>query len=324
MVGRQLITSPLFQAKGKLSPTLMRNLLVRGGGILVNDLLQRFGVKDGAPVAATVVTLDPGTGQVRGVRFETRGEGPEVSFKASELWSGVTEDIQIKVKLNDLSVLKWLTVGEKRNQTEWLDGESLDLDVVATHQELGILSKAQLEDHNVGGFCARFTLLPVSSSKAFLYGGIVPMAKAELMTKLRDMELEPSSPYIPTVALKLFFTKGKLVNALPLDLVPAERQEDRVGLGVLPLLESIGSSSPAFPAHEDIAEQLANLLRKTNPPNNVNVARIRVMLQASSFPQTTTSSITYEWPEFTRQQSGSSQPEPVTGMSSLFFLSPCH
>ena len=124
--------------------------------------------------------------------------------------------------------------------------------------------------------------------------------------------------------MKLNFAKGKLQNALPLDLVPAERPEDRVGLGVLPILESIGSASPVFPEHDDIAEQLSNLLRKTAPTNNVNVARMRVMLQTASFSQTPTGPITYEWPEYVRQLGESSQSSQATGMSSLISLHPDH
>ena len=123
--------------------------------------------------------------------------------------------------------------------------------------------------------------------------------------------------------MKLFYVKGKMVNALPLDLVPVERPEDKVGLGILPILESIGSSSPVFPEHEEIARQMFDLLRKTTTTNNVNVSRMRVMLQASSFPQTVTGIISYDWPEYTRQQEESSQ-QPATGMSSLLSPLPCH
>ena len=169
MVGRTLITSPLFSTKGKLSPTLKQNLLVRGGGVMVNDLLKRFGVAEGSPVVATVVTLDPGTGAIKGMRYETRGKGPEVCFKAGELWPDVAENIQMKIKLSDLSVLRWLTVGERRNQTEWMSGEELETEAV--HSEHGILSKAQLENYNVKDFVVRFTILPVGVSSVFSTGG---------------------------------------------------------------------------------------------------------------------------------------------------------
>ena len=58
MVGRQIIASPLFSSKGKLSPTLMRSLMVRGGGLMLNDCLQRFGWLETDPVLTTVVTTD--------------------------------------------------------------------------------------------------------------------------------------------------------------------------------------------------------------------------------------------------------------------------
>ena len=121
MVGRQLIVSPIFQSKGKLSTSMLRNLHIRGAGTIISDTLQRFGRGSTDPVAATVVTLEPDTGAIRGLRYETRGAGPEITFRACELWPAVSEDVTLKIKLRDLSILSWVKEGEKRNQTEWLD-----------------------------------------------------------------------------------------------------------------------------------------------------------------------------------------------------------
>ena len=122
MVGRQIISSPIFNAKGKLSTTMKRNLLVRGGGGLqVRDCLSRFGWDGTKPVVSSILSLDPDSGVVRGARFGTWGEGPVVKFKAGELWGGVTEDISFAVNFSDLSVLEWKTTGEERNQTVWMD-----------------------------------------------------------------------------------------------------------------------------------------------------------------------------------------------------------
>ena len=43
MVNRQRIESPLFLGKGRLNTLAMKKLMVRGGGIQVNDTLERMG-----------------------------------------------------------------------------------------------------------------------------------------------------------------------------------------------------------------------------------------------------------------------------------------
>ena len=235
MVGRQLIVSLIFNAKGKLSTSMKRNLMVRGGGgVQLGDCLSRHGWDGSAPAATVILTLDPESGIIRGARFGTIGKGPEVCFKAGDLWGEARDDIMIKVKFSDLSTVSWITTGERRNQSEWLDSESLEVE--ATHPELGQLANEQLEDFNIKGFSCRFTLLPVKHNKVFLYGGIIPLAKEDLLVKLRELEIEENSPRVPTVAMKPYFFKGKYQNALPIDLIPAEQPDDRIGLGVLPLL----------------------------------------------------------------------------------------
>ena len=119
-----------------------------------------------------------------------------------------------------------------------------------------------------GGLCICFTLLPVKNDKVFLYGGVVPVSKERLHEILREQDLLPSSPHIPTIALKLHSNRGKLLNALPLDLMPSEQLDDRIGLGVFPLLECIGSMNPKFPEHDLVGLELSKLLRRTSPTNN--------------------------------------------------------
>ena len=124
---RQTISSPFFNSKSKLSPTMMRSLLVRGGGVQVDDALRRFGWTSPEPVVTTVMTSDPDSGTIRGVRYETRGATPEIKFKAEELWPTAEKGVQVTLKFDDLSTLNWLSQGPTRNQTTWLDMEDLDV-----------------------------------------------------------------------------------------------------------------------------------------------------------------------------------------------------
>ena len=68
------------------------------------------------PVITTVFTTDIESGMIRGVRYETRGQGPVLKFPASELWQ-TEENVTVTLKLPDLSILTWQTEGEYKNQT---------------------------------------------------------------------------------------------------------------------------------------------------------------------------------------------------------------
>ena len=82
---RQTIASPMFTNRAALSPLMMGRLLVRGGGIQVDDALKRHGWDGKTPVATTVATLETGTGVIRGLRYETRGSLDPVKFQAKDL-----------------------------------------------------------------------------------------------------------------------------------------------------------------------------------------------------------------------------------------------
>ena len=308
---RQVIASELFRSKGNLSKTMMRNLLVRGGGVQITDVLMRYGWEEEKPAATTVITLDSDSGSVRGVRYEVRGVGPTVTFRAKELWADANEKVTIKLKFDDLSKITWNSVGPIRNQSLWMDRSELQFE--ATHDEDGALSDEDLEDNNIGGLCVRFTILPMKVDKVFMYGGLVPVSKGELEDRVKDRDLELSSPKIPTVAMKLMFLKGKWQNALPIDLLPREEAGDKVGLGHLPLLESIGSRNPVFPEHDKVAKELSLFLRGTTGTNNMNMARLQSFLESGTFPVSVTGLINFDWPAYEEGQAENNRRESVTG-----------
>ena len=112
MVNRQIIASHLFSNRGKLSPTLMRSLMVRGCGVQVDDGLCRFGWDGEQGVITTIMTIDPEAGKITGVRFESRGRGPQVSFKARDLWKSVANDLTASLKIDSLRQIKWKNAGK--------------------------------------------------------------------------------------------------------------------------------------------------------------------------------------------------------------------
>ena len=130
MVNKQTIVSDLFKGKGKLSKSMKRNLMIRGSGVQVDDTLQRYGWEGEEPAVTTVITLEAETGNIRGIKYETRGKGPTITFKARELWPEANERISVNLKIDNLSKLKWSTEGMMRNQTAWLGKEDLTFEAV--------------------------------------------------------------------------------------------------------------------------------------------------------------------------------------------------
>ena len=175
-----------------------------------------------------------------------------------------------------------------------------------------------MSNHGIGGFCVRFTLLPVKVDTVFLYGGVVPFSKTDLETKMSELDVGLDSPMVPTLTMKLGLVNGRYQNALPLSLVPQEQDDDNLGLGHLPLLEAVGSGNPIFPDHDMIAGEMSSLLRATNPTNNVNPGRMRSIFEGSeALAKVPTGKVVYEWPEMetsTGRARSSSMATP-TGMT---------
>ena len=225
MVAKQLIASPFFSSRSRISTVLVRNLLVRGRGLQVNDALRRHGW-DGTSAAATpVMTVDSESGMVTGARFETRGAGPTIKFKARELWGVSVEDAVVTIKFPDLSKLEWKGDGPTRNQTEWLDSD--DVEVTYVGADGGNLSVA--EEATIGKFAVRFTILPLKVDRMAIYGGIVPFSKETLKEKVEEGDLTLDSPLVPTIALKLCYSRGRLVNGFPVVFFPSESVCDKAG-----------------------------------------------------------------------------------------------
>ena len=175
--------------------------MVRGRGVPISDCLRRYGWDGRAAVATPVLTVDADSGKVSGARFETRGVGPEVKFRASELWGEQEEDTLVTIKFPDLSYVEWRVTGDNRNQSSWLDSD--DVEVAYTRGNGERLPVA--EEATIGRFAVRFTLLPVKVDHMILYGSIVPLSIAALKEKLEEGGLDLESPFIPTIALKLWY-----------------------------------------------------------------------------------------------------------------------
>ena len=163
---RMLVASQLFQQRGPLSRAVLSSLHIRGSGVQVDDALMRWRWDGVEPAVTTVITVDPGTAMVKGSRYETRGSLPHVvKIKASELWAGAKEGIEVHIKFSNLGIIKWTTEGEVRNLSHWI--EDKDLEVTLMKGE-AVVEKTD-KDNNIGDFVVRFTILPAAVDRSLLY-----------------------------------------------------------------------------------------------------------------------------------------------------------
>jgi hypothetical protein len=273
---RQLIASPLFLRRGPLSPLLCGRLLVRGGGTQVYDALKRTGWDGKEPIAATVVTVDPADGTIRGLRHETRGSLEGIKFNAKDLFAEADAGITVNMRFPDLATLTWISTGDSsRNQTAWVESSSNNTTFRRAGDE--ILLEADLIEAGIWKFSTRFTLVMADVDKVVLYGGVVPYSKAEIEAKAAAAGYTSSSASCPTLALRLFSVKAKPCNGRPIAFGPTELREDGLGFGHLPLIEGIGAGEVVFPTRDDLEEQLTAFLRERAPTFNVSLQRLEGM-----------------------------------------------
>ena len=85
------------------------------------------------------------------------------------------------------------------------------------HRERVALTLEEMEQ--LGVFCVCFTALPVQVKQVVLYGGFLHLSKE----KVKKLDVELYSPMIiPTLAMKLWWDKGKLQLGLHMELLPVE------------------------------------------------------------------------------------------------------
>ena len=229
---RMAIASELFRQRGPLTKATLASLHIRGAGVQVDDALGRKGWDHEGPVVTTVMTVDPNTGVVRGTRYETRGsiDNP-LKFKASELWVGASEGIEVTIKLTDLGIIKWVTEGEVRNLSYWIEDKDIDYAIMKGNTAI---QEGKKEENRIGRFAIRFTILPGDVDKSLLYASIIPYSKVGLEEKLQAVNKTLDSPVIPTLALKLSKSGGKTINAHALTSSPGRPRETTSASAISP------------------------------------------------------------------------------------------
>ena len=274
----------------------------------MDDCLKRHGWNGTGPIATSVITFDSLSGALRGQRFETRGTLPDIRFMAKDLWPDARARVSVVLKFANLSILNWAQLGDYRNITTWMDGNNLEYSV-SLQDGTVLATPEQFTDYGVGKFSLRFTLLPVSVDKATLSASIIPLAKDALQEKLVSLGSSLLAPRIPTIGVKLLQQGNRSFLSLPIPLAPTEPTGERLGLGHLPLLESVGVGQVNFPITDDIEESTVTFLCAVHPTCNVAPARLLGLLAtAETLDSTPLGSISHEWPEYRGPITGEPHP----------------
>ena len=183
---RQTIASSLFLKRGPLTKAILSSLHIRGSGVQVDGALLRKGWDGQQPVVTSIITVDPSTAKIRGTRYETRGAiAHVVKLKAADLWADAKEGINVVIDLDDLSIIKWVTEGDHRHMSAWIEGKDLN---VTLRKGDTVIQEAAKEENGVGSFVVRFTILPGDVSTSLLCAGALPCTKAELREKLQEVD----------------------------------------------------------------------------------------------------------------------------------------
>jgi hypothetical protein len=212
------------------------------------------------------------------------------------LWSKAEEGVEVSLKFEDLSVIRWATEGEVRNVSAWLQEKDVSVTYMKGEDKIETTEKAK---YGIGDFTIRFTVLPAAVDQSLLYAGILPFSKAVLDGKVKACGRTLEAATIPTVALKLFKSGNKWTNGHPIKLLPTEGPRDKIGLGVLPLIEIIGAGRPNFPDHNKVEAEMVTFLRATVGTNNTALSKIEGLLtSADSFPKSASGTVLRDWPEY--------------------------
>ena len=270
MSGQKIVDIPkeYRNAMGTLSQELAEKLNVTGEEKHVEEVMKTRGmdIKEGAvAIVASVVN-----GQVRGMKFVTRGGTFESSIALSQLVKGADAEVTLKLKI-ELEQLTWPAGGPgMRNISAWLDSSEVTWDMAIT--EDGVprsLSPQEREERGVNTvkFALR-GLMIVDCKKSLLHMSIIPVAAAEVRGKVMgwEMEINELSEAIPSVPLvRDNFNAARNKYAKTLLVGPLEEKGDNMNVGWLPLLDyglAEGDGRPAIPTRKDIAKEMELFMNK--------------------------------------------------------------
>ena len=142
------------------------------------------------------------------------------------------------------------------------------LDVTIEDKTGKILSFAEAVNSGIGDFSMRFVIFPQSVETAILHCTLSPYSKDELEDRVGEQGVPLTSNHIPMVPVKLGRVGNRLLNGLVIPLFCKKDPSCKIGVGSIPILESIGPDSVVFPDFEEIRKEVFAFFRDVRTTNN--------------------------------------------------------
>ena len=246
---RKKVVIPLLDLKGTLPKEKAEKLRADGEEEITKLLGEKGWKKEEGPCVSLVAKCKEG--KVEGMKFRTEGGETKVFFEMEKIWE-MEKKVRAVVKV-DLDTLEFPGEGKTpRNLSEWTSHTDLEVEYFNEGKEEGVFTQdeklSQDEEDEVGigekPFVMRAILIPGDSFKAALFFTVVPVAKKRLQEVLDTWgtSTKEKDEGVPGIICQR--TEGlpgqedaKDEFSHIVKILPQEQKGDKIGLGILPILE---------------------------------------------------------------------------------------
>ena len=246
---RKRVVIPLLDVKGVLSKEKGEKLRADGEEEIEKVLGDRGWKKEEGPCVALVAKCKEG--KVEGMKFRTAGGETKVFFEMEKIWE-MEKKVRAVVKV-DLDTLEFPGEGKTpRNLSKWTNHTDLEVeyfkegeeDCEFTQEELLTQDEEEEAEITEKHFVMRAILIPGDSLKAVLYFTVVPVGVKRLQEVLDTWgtgtkEEDEGVPGIICQRMENGPGQENVKDELSLivKILPQEEKGDKIGLGILPILE---------------------------------------------------------------------------------------
>ena len=251
------LSGPEFTGSDQLTFSDVTDWVVGGGTEAAKAVLDEFDWT-GEPVVGVTLKLSPDNKKVVSGNLFVTGELMKSAkeVRANRLFGQAEKDLRISYIIEDASVL---TFNSGTGVGDYIDAGDITWSVLKkTRGETIELNETEYSENNIGEFCLRPFLIPLSSQKARLTILAFPLSKAKLET---DHPLSKKAAF-----------PGLELTVLEIDLFPLGDKETGKAWGcpLLPLLQLGGNEDdhPNIPETSDIKAAISRMLRSVVVPTS--------------------------------------------------------
>ena len=263
----RIVQSDLFRHRGPLTSRLRKELACRGTGTQIKDLWGRLGWEQQDGAAGVVASVTPGTGRIKGLRWVTAGAVITGTVKLKSVMPGAEGDLDVVIKVDGESLTWPASDGRPRNISDWIFLGEREGELQVRRRSSGeILGQEEVATLAIGDLALRASLLVVSPAEAWIAGHVLRASMEGLTETTGRWGLDHgiNSVNIPTVGVR----HSGVRTRQQISLMVQERPGDRVGFGLLPVLEEV-SDGMAPVSRDELERQLCLFLRSARLATNV-------------------------------------------------------